>query len=299
MATSSAANRCDVLVIGSDLASFVAAIDCARIGLKVDVWIPKQEENTGTADFSHRGGVVAEVLEELGVKFEIVVPAPGEEEVCGIPANPFSLRVRNAVGWGGAWRVYLDRIKPVLTIGAEQDLAKLVRTRMGEAALQKLVNPVLLERYGLPAEELSVDAVAPGLSQAITRGGSLSNGVAELLAEDPRVAQRVVVPGGLDEITQAAIAKLEYFSATVTRVSDPTKKLASGWKKAGVVLADFGEVELPEGIDAERVAEVGLSSDYPGLERAIPASQHAALGMRRLLLSDPEKPPVGTISFEG
>ena len=299
MATSSAANRCDVLVIGSDLASFVAAIDCARIGLKVDVWIPKQEENTGTADFSHRGGVVAEVLEELGVKFEIVVPAPGEEEVCGIPANPFSLRVRNAVGWGGAWRVYLDRIKPVLTIGAEQDLAKLVRTRMGEAALQKLVNPVLLERYGLPAEELSVDAVAPGLSQAITRGGSLSNGVAELLAEDPRVAQRVVVPGGLDEITQAAIAKLEYFSATVTRVSDPTKKLASGWKKAGVVLADFGEVELPEGIDAERVAEVGLSSDYPGLERAIPASQHAALGMRRLLLSDPEKPPVGTICFEG
>lgn len=299
MATSSAANRCDVLVIGSDLASFVAAIDCARIGLKVDVWIPKLEENTGTADFSHRGGVVAEVLEELGVKFEIVVPAPGEEEVCGIPANPFSLRVRNAVGWGGAWRVYLDRIKPVLTIGAEQDLAKLVRTRMGEAALQKLVNPVLLERYGLPAEELSVDAVAPGLSQAITRGGSLSNGVAELLAEDPRVAQRVVVPGGLDEITQAAIAKLEYFSATVTRVSAPTKKLASGWKKAGVVLADFGEVELPEGIDAERVAEVGLSSDYPGLERAIPASQHAALGMRRLLLSDPEKPPVGTISFEG
>ena len=299
MATSSAANRCDVLVIGSDLASFVAAIDCARIGLKVDVWIPKADENVGTADFSHRGGVVAEVLEELGVKFEIVVPAPGEEEVCGIPANPFSLRVRNAVGWGGAWRVYLDRIKPVLTIGAEQDLAKLVRTRMGEAALQKLVNPVLLERYGLPAEELAVDAVAPGLSQAITRGGSLSNGVAELLAEDPRASQRVVVPGGLDEITQAAIAKLEYFSATVTKVSDPTKKLASGWKKAGVVLADFGEVELPEGIDAERVAEVGLSSDYPGLERAIPASQHAALGMRRLLLSDPEKPPVGTISFEG
>ncbi len=299
MATSSAATRCDVLVIGSDLASFVAAIDCARIGLKVDVWIPKLEENAGSADFSHRGGVVAEVLEELGVKFEIVVPAPGEEEVCGIPANPFSLRVRNAVGWGGAWRVYLDRIKPVLTIGAEQDLAKLVRTRMGEAALQKLVNPVLLERYGLPAEELAVDAVAPGLSQAITRGGSLSNGVAELLVEDPRVSQRVVVPGGFDEITQAAIAKLEYFSATVIRVSDPTKKLASGWKKAGVVLADFGEVELPDGIDAERVAEVGLSSDYPGLERAIPASQHAALGMRRLLLSDPEKPPVGTISFEG
>ena len=299
MATSSAAHRCDVLVIGSDLAVFAAAIDCVRIGLKVDVWIPKAEENVGIANFSHRGGVVAGVLDELGVDYEIEIPAVGDEEVCGIPANPFSLRVRSTLGWSGAWRVYLDRIKPVLTIGAEKNLAKLVRTRMGEAALKKLVNPVLLERYGLPAEELEVDAVAPGLPQAITRGGSLSNGVVELIAEDARIAQRVIVPGGLASITAAAVAKLEYFSATVTRVSDPTKKLASGWKKAGVVLADFGDVDLPEGIDAERVAEVGLSSEYPGLERAIPASQHAALGMRRVLLSDPEKPPIGTISVEG
>ena len=299
MATSKPANRCDVLAIGSDLATFAAALDCARIGLKVDVWIPKAAENEGEADFSHRGGVVAAQLDELRVPYEIVVPAPGEEEVCGIPANPFSLRVRNALGWKGAWRVYLDRLKPVLTIGAEQDLAKLVRTRMGEAALENLVNPVLLERYGLPAEKLTVDSVAPGLSQALTRGGSLSSGVAELVAEDARVAQRVVVPGGLAAITSAAVAQLDYFSATVTRVSDPSKKLASAWKKAGVVLADFGEVELPEGIDTERVAEVGLSSDNPGLERAIPASQHAALSMRRVLLSDPEKPPVGTLSFEG
>lgn len=299
MAAAKAANRCDVLAIGSDLAVFAAALDCARIGLKVDVWIPKADENQGPANFSHRGGVVAELLDQLGVSYDIVIPAPGEEEICGIPGNPFSLRVRKALGWGGAWRVYLDRIKPVLTIGTEPNLGKLVRTRMGDAALEKLVNPVVLERYGLPADELNVDAVAQGLSQAMTRGGSLSNGVLELLAEDPRVAQRVVVPGGTEAITAAATSKLEYFAATVTRVTDPTKKLATGYKKAGVVLADFGDVELPEGIDTERVAEVGISSENPGLERAIPASQHAALSMRRVLLSDPEKPPVGTLSFEG
>jgi hypothetical protein len=299
MAAAKTANRCDVLAIGSDLAVFAAALDCARIGLKVDVWIPKAEENHGPANFSHRGGVVAGLLDELGVPYEIDIPTPGEEEICGIPGNPFSLRVRKALGWGGAWRVYLDRIKPVLTIGTEPNLGKLVRTRMGEAALEKLVNPVVLERYGLPADELTVDSVAQGLSQGMTRGGSLSNGVLELIAEDARIAQRVLVPGGVEAITAAAVAKLEYFAATVTRVSDPTKKLATGYKKAGVVLADFGEVELPEGIDTERVAEVGVSSENPGLERAIPASQHAALSMRRVLLSDPEKPPVGTLSFEG
>jgi oxygen-dependent protoporphyrinogen oxidase len=299
MAAAKSANRCDVLAIGSDLAVFAAALDCARIGLKVEVWIPQAEENNGTALFSHSGGVVAAILDELNVPYEIDIPAVGEEEICGIPANPFSQRVRKTLGWGGAWRVYLDRIKPVLTIGAEPNLGKLVRNRMGEAALEKLVNPVVLERFGVSADELTVDAVAPGLSQGITRGGSLSNGVVELIAEDARIAQRVVVPGGTEAITAAAKAKLEYFSATVASVTDPTKKLASGWKRAGVVLADFGEVELPEGIDAQRVAEVGISSENPGLERAIPASQHAALSMRRVLLSDPEKPPVGTLSFEG
>lgn len=299
MAAAISANRCDVLAIGSDLAALVAALDCARIGLKVDVWIPTHEENQGPANFSHRGGVVAATLDELDVPYEIVIPAVGEEEICGVPGNPFSQRVRKTLGWRGAWRVYLDRIKPVLTIGTEQNLAKLVRIRMGDAALERLINPVVLERYGLPAEDLTVDAVMPGLSQAMTRGGSLSNGILELMAEDARAVQRVVVLGGLEAITSAAVTKLEYFSASVNRVADPTKKLATGWKKAGVVLADFGEVELPEGIETKRVAKVGISSENPGLERAIPASQQAALSMRRLLLSDPKKPPIGTLSFEG
>jgi hypothetical protein len=296
---SSSANRCDVLAIGSDLAVFAAALDCARIGLKVEVWIPTDSENRGATTFSHRGGVVADVLDELGVHYQVISPAQGEEEIVGIPANPFSARVRRLLGWRGAWRIYLDRIKPVLTIGTEQNLGNLVRTRMGEAALEKLVNPVAVERYNVVAAELKVDEVIPGLAQAITRGGSLSNGILELMAADPRAVQTLFVPGGLKDITAAAVARLEYFSAKVTRVADPTKKLATAYKKAGVLLADFGDVELPEGIDIERTAEVGISSDYPGLERAIAASQRAALSMRRMLLSDPEKPPVGTISFEG
>lgn len=299
MAQASSAQPCDVLAIGSDLAVFAAALDCARIGLKVDVWIPTDSENRGATIFSHRGGVVAEALDELGVEYHVISPTKGEEEIAGIPANPFSARVRRLLGWRGAWRIYLDRIKPVLTIGTEQNLGKLVRTRMGEAALEKLVNPVTLERYMVPADELKVDDVIPGLAQAITRGGSLSNGILELMAADSRAVQTLIVPGGLEAITQAAVERLEYFSAPVTRVADPTKKLATAYKKAGVILADFGDVELPDGIDRERVAEVGISSQNPGLERAIPSSQQVALSMRRVLLSDPEKPPVGTISFEG
>ena len=292
-------SRCDVLTIGSDLAAFVAALDCARIGLKVDLWIPKDADFSGPAEFSHRGGIVAAVLDDLGVDYEIVIPVKGEEEICGIPANPFSPAVRAAVGWSGAWRIYLDRIKPVLTIGNETNLGTLVSQRLGEAALTKLVNPVTTQRYGYLAQELTVDAVAPGLAQALTRGGSLSNAVVELMLADHRIVERVDVPGGQQAILDAVIAKMDYFAEKVTRVADPTKKLASSWKKAGVILADFGDVSIPEDIDPERIAGVGISAKSPGLESAIPASQHAALGMRRVLLSDPEKPPIGTLSFEG
>lgn len=298
-ARKAATPRTDVLVIGSDLSAFIAAIESARIGLKVELWIPQDAVLAGPARFSHRGGVVVAALAELGVSFEIEIPAEGEAEICGIPANPFSHRVREVLGWRGAWRVYRDRIKPLLTIGNETNLGKLVRTRLGDAALEKLVNPVTLERYGFPAEDLSVDAVAPGLVQGMTRGGSLSNGVVELMVSDPRSVQTVVVPGGLEEITAAALARLEYFAGTVTRVSNPTKKLASRYSSARIVLADFGDVDLPDEINLEMVGEVGLSSETPGLERAIPASQQVALHLRRVLFSDPEKPPVGTLGFEG
>lgn len=296
MATSA---RCDVLTIGSDLAAFVAAIECARIGLKVDLWIPKDADFSGAAEFSHLGGVVAAVLDELGVDYEIVVPAEGTAEIVGIPSNPFSVAVREALGWSGAWRIYLDRIKPVLTIGNETNLATLVRQRLGVAALEKLVSPIVQQRYGYTPEELTVDAVAPGLAQALTRGGSLSNAVVELMLEDPRVVERVVVSGGEQAILDAVLAKLDYFAAKVTRVADVSKKLSTSFNKAGVVLADFGDVVIPEGADPLRIGEVGISQQHPGLESAIPASQHSALSMRRVLLSDPENPPVGTLSFEG
>ncbi len=294
MATSS---RCDVLTIGSDLAAWVAALECARIGLKTELWIPKDADFSGPADFSHRGGIVAAVLDELGVDYEVIIPAEGTAEICGIPSNPFSAAVRTALGWSGAWRIYLDRIKPVLTIGNETNLGKLVRARLGDKALENLVDPVVIDRYGYTADELEADSVAPGLAQALTRGGSLSNAVIELMIEDPRIAQRIVVAGGQKAILDAVSAKLNYFAAKVTTVADPTKKLASGYKKAGVILADFADVEIPEGVDLEHLDQVGLSQQHPGLESAIPASQHAALSMRRVLLSDPENPPIGSLSL--
>ncbi len=58
-----------------------------------------------------------------------------------IPGTSPSARI---IGWGGAWRAFLDRVRPPLTIGKERSLGRLVRTRMGDAVLERLVAPVSL-----------------------------------------------------------------------------------------------------------------------------------------------------------
>lgn len=286
--------RCDVLVVGSDTASLAAALDCARIGLSVTVWIPSETRWASTpAVFTHRGGIVADYFDQWNIPYRVEKPLKGAEEICGIPGNPFSSRVVSGLGWSGAWRVYFERIKPILTIGTEANLGKLVSSRMGEKAKEKLVNPATQLLYGCDSDHLNIDDVAPGLPQAMTRAGSLQGGIIEQYAADPRVCDKVIVEGGFEAINHILLEQLEYFAATIVRPQDPSKKLTTFTQKASVFLLDFGDVIVPDSLSAEIVFEVGISTRNPGCESAIPASLQAALASRRVLLSDPKKPPIG------
>lgn len=294
---SSTAPACDVLVIAADVAGLLAAIDCARIGLRVDVQLTPDPMTVSV--FSNREGIVAATCEELQVPFDVSAPVEGEYVLAGIPGNPFSNYVLARVGWGGAWRVYLDRLTPVLTIGNETNFGRLVRQRLGEKMAEALVQPAVTELYQRGIDDLLVDQVAPGLAQAMTRGGSLTTGVLELVAADPRVVQTVTPTGGAAALREAALISLKYWGATVTETT--SSKLEKGIGKlvarASAVLCDPRLVALPATLDAQRVAFVGVTEETPGLESAIPASRRAAMGIRRVLLSDPDNPPIGPVEF--
>jgi oxygen-dependent protoporphyrinogen oxidase len=282
------------LVIGSDAASLAAAIDCARIGLSVTVWIPAEVTFSPTPrTYTNREGIVAVFLDHYKIPYSIEKPQRGDERILGIPGNPLSARVTQVLGKSGRWRVYRDRITPILTIGAQSNLGALVQKRMGDAALTQLVNPATQELYGLNADQLDVSVVAPGLSAAMTRAGSLSGGVLEQYVADPRVCERLIVEGGDKVIIDELLSTLEYFSATVVRPKDTSVKLEKFAMKAGAFLLDFGDVDIPENIDKDLIFEVGISEINPGLESALPASLQSALHARRLILSDPENPPIG------
>jgi hypothetical protein len=107
------------------------------------------------------------------------------------------------------------------------------------------------------------------------------------------VCERLIVEGGDKVIIDELLSTLEYFSATVVRPKDTSVKLEKFAMKAGAFLLDFGDVDIPENIDKDLIFEVGISEINPGLESALPASLQSALHARRLILSDPENPPIG------
>lgn len=197
-----------VVVVGGGIAGLVVARECARPGFEVTVVEASERVggsvasivvdgvtvDAGAESFATRGGHVAELIEELGLSGLVVEPNPAgawvrlpsgtvplpKAGLLGIPSSPLAADVVRVIGWAGAWRAYLDRIRPVLTIGQERSLGALVRKRMGSRVLERLVAPVATGVYSAQPEDLDIAVVAPGLNAALTRQGSLSGAVAEL-----------------------------------------------------------------------------------------------------------------------
>lgn len=212
-----------VVVIGGGIGGLVAARECAKVGMRVTLLEAGEQlggsirsadlggivVDAGAESFATRGGTVRTLVEELGLADAIVPPEGGGAwlsgipdapdaplpvgGILGIPANPFADDVRRIIGWRGAWRAYVDRLRPPLTIGHERSLGKLVGSRMGARVRDRLVAPVTAGVYSAHPDDVDTDVAAPGLNAALTRVGSLSGAVASLLAE--RQAKAGTAPG--------------------------------------------------------------------------------------------------------
>ena len=271
-----------VVVVGGGIAGLVAALECAKVGMNVTVLerdarvggVIRRETLGGVevdlaADgFSLRGGVVTAVLDEVGLGGQVVRPDHGgvwiaggsgpaplpDDTVLGIPANAWAEDVRRHIGWSGAWRAYLDRLRPPLTIGQEHSLGRLVRTRMGDRVRDRLVAPLSVGGYAVDPDDVLVDVAAPGLNAALTRTGSLAGAVAALRAERESGAGEdgdglAGLPGGMSRLVDALVARLDDFGVEIR-----TEAAVRGIRSSGVAGAAPWRVETGDGeIDADAV----------------------------------------------
>ncbi|PFG29495.1 protoporphyrinogen oxidase [Paramicrobacterium agarici] len=240
-----------VTVVGGGIAGLVAAYECARIGVSVTLLeadarvggcirteqIAGVDVDTGAESFATRGGTVRDLIDELGLADAVVAPSPegawlafGDDAaplpkagLLGIPSNPLADDVRRIIGWSGAVRAYVDRIKPVLTIGTERNLGALVEKRMGRAVLENLVAPVTNGVYSADPAQLDVARAAPGLNNALTVAGSLSGAVATLRDNAPAGSAVGGFAGGMRVLVDALLATLANYEVRVLTSTRATR----------------------------------------------------------------------------
>ncbi|MDN4639796.1 FAD-dependent oxidoreductase [Agreia sp. PsM10] len=239
----------DVVVIGAGVAGLVAARECARKGLRVTVLDAAETPggfvathtvdgirlDSGAESFATRGGEkgkpgpVASLIADLGLGDAIVTPNPRgawvqlpdgaaplpKLSLLGIPGAPLADDVRRILGWRGSLRAQLDRYIPLLRVRPETDLGGIVRRRMGQAVLDRLVTPIVGGVHSASPTVIDVHAVAPGLTKAMTNQGSLSGAVLALLEErGSKVAAGSAVggiDGGMFRLVEALVADCEKF----------------------------------------------------------------------------------------
>lgn len=205
-----------VAVVGGGVSGLVAARELARGGATVtlverDTTLGGRVRGAeldgvtfdiGAEAFATRGGAVAALIADLGLSGRIVHPAqlgswvvtadgafplpPGG--AVGIPARPLAASVRAHLGLSGAMRVAVERLLRRDGAGtraaaepgaATETLGALVRRRLGDRALDRLVRPIALGVYSTDPDRLELQAV-PGLADAYARTGSLVKAARQL-----------------------------------------------------------------------------------------------------------------------
>ena len=220
----------DFSVVGGGVAGLVVARRLAVSGASVTVHeasdrlggtVARHEVggitlDAGAESFAVRGGAVAALLAELGLADDIVAPAPGPAwlqpaigdavplpatALLGIPSDPLAADVVRVVGRAAAERAAELDARPLDDVPAT--LGALVRARLGEEMLDRLVTPVVHGVHSQHPDELPVARAHPGLADAVVSAGSLSGAVARLRSAAPPGAAVAGIRGGINRLVPA------------------------------------------------------------------------------------------------
>lgn len=217
----------------------------------------------GSTHLKHEGGSNGEAVTAVSPFVKTIRPsspmlwvdgawlAQSSPEMLGVPAVPLAAENIATLGAGGAFRTYLDRVTPLLTVGKTRLFGELVRKRMGAKVRTRLVDPQVYERYGVLADDVEVAIAATGLNEALSRSGALSSAV--LACSDRNVARetRVSPACGAAKFHTKVLQRLALYDVQLIDASAVTVQPdEEGWSvalddggtmQARALVADVGE----------------------------------------------------------
>jgi oxygen-dependent protoporphyrinogen oxidase len=156
-----------------------------------------------------------------------LVPLPGGTLV-GVPSDLESVK---AVAEPAA-DLDADDGRPLLGAGEDVAVGALVRRRLGDEVVDRLVDPMLGGVYAGRADELSLAATMPGLATAARTEHTLTGAVKAALAAAPRPPGTPVfatVAGGLSRLVRAVAEAADARIRLGTAVRE-LRRTAKGWE---------------------------------------------------------------------
>ncbi|MEX3609516.1 protoporphyrinogen oxidase [Rothia sp. LK2588] len=226
-------SRESAIVIGGGIAGLLAARQLAQAGMKVTLverrnhlggavgahLVGKLVLDSGAESFATRTSAVSDLLTELGLGEKIVSPNPTgswlylpdgphpapKTGVLGIPGDLADPTVREILGRAGLRRAKFDKHLPASIGSSATTLGELVRVRMGQAALERLVTPVVLGVHATHPDTLELDSIAPGLREKMRETGSLATAAMMLRKASKAGSQVAGIAGGMNQLSEALV----------------------------------------------------------------------------------------------
>ncbi|GAA1156881.1 protoporphyrinogen oxidase [Nesterenkonia sandarakina] len=260
-----------VAVVGGGIAGLIAAWDLARAGATVQIFEASDRlggaigahvlggvaYDAGAEAFATRSPVVPRLLTELGLDEQAVAPqhtaawlqlpdlaAPlPATGILGIPADPLAPDVVAILGEAEARRAAADLTTSMQdwaeiseTRAGQVTLGEVVRDRMGQAVLDRLVTPIVSGVHSADPDDLDMNNAAPGLFEAMLREGSLARAVALVKSKAPPGSAVNSLYGGLHRLVLTLEQELRQLGAEIqlnTQITD-LAALAAGIGPDGV-----------------------------------------------------------------
>jgi oxygen-dependent protoporphyrinogen oxidase len=192
-----------LVVVGGGIAGLAAAYELTRADPSPEVTLFESSDRLGgkllTSPFAGRmldEGADAflvrvpwalELCRELGLEHDLVAPATGtayvwsrgelrrlpEATVLGVPTDLDALAASGVVSDAGVARAAEDLERPADALDGDETVGALVRRRLGDEVLERIVGPLVGGINAGDADRLSLQAVTPQLAAARDAGPSL------------------------------------------------------------------------------------------------------------------------------
>jgi oxygen-dependent protoporphyrinogen oxidase len=266
-------------------------------------------------DVLHPATASASLLVDGGLR-----PLPGGT-LLGVPTDPDAVEATGVLPSEAISRLRAEPSTPGEPLG-DEDIAvgALIRPRLGDAVVERLVDPLLGGVYAGRADALSLEVTVPTLAAAAREHGSVVRAAQAARAAAPAGSGPVfgTVPGGLSQLVDGMAAA----SGADFRFGQPVREIGrtpEGWRLVlgsardpEVVAADAVVLAVPAspaarllgGVSASAAAEVGVL-DYASVGLVTVAVPRAALPGGRLpagsglLVPAPEGLTVKAVTFLG